>query len=53
MTWPARHPRHARQDWGLETPRPGGQVFLQVMDQIQTKVLALKETVLSLGTTAP
>ena len=47
-------PATARQDWGLEDPTgQGDEVFLQVMDQIQTKVLALKETVLALGTTAP
>ena len=47
-------PATARQDWGLEDPTgQGDEVFLQVMDQIQTKVLALKETVLALGTTTP
>ena len=47
-------PATARQDWGLEDPTgQGDEVFLQVMDQIQTKVLALKETVLALGATAP
>lgn len=47
-------PAAARQDWGLADPT--GQedaAFLQVMEQIQAKVLALKETVLALGSATP